>query len=182
MLPFCISVPPFYFWGFGSSFLFFFFFWIIFISITLNYFSGRLPISSFIWSGGFFPSSFICCMFLCVFILFNLLWLGLFSTDCKAVAPLTESAPRVRLAHCLVTVSWSGGSGVYILMGGAGSCLCKRQCCVHWCVMGYLWALDDFGQGCVPVLIVVWDVVSGTVTWPLSGTLGLVLRWRALVH
>ena len=49
-------------------------------------------------------------------------------------------------------------------MGGAGCCLYKRQCCVHWCVMGYLWALDDFGQGCVPVLIVVWDVVSGTVT------------------
>ena len=47
-------------------------FWIIFTIITLNSFSGRLPISSlFVWSWGFLPCSFICCMFLCLFLLFN---------------------------------------------------------------------------------------------------------------
>ena len=52
-------------------------FWICFTIIILNFFSGRLPISSsFVWSCGFLPCSFICCMFLCIFILFNLLCLG----------------------------------------------------------------------------------------------------------
>ena len=51
--------------------------WIIFTMITLNYFSGRLPISSlFIWSFGFLPCSFLCNIFLCHLILSNLpcLW------------------------------------------------------------------------------------------------------------
>ena len=40
-------------------------FWIIFTIITLNSFSGTLPISSsFVLSGGFLPCSFICCVFL----------------------------------------------------------------------------------------------------------------------
>ena len=40
-------------------------FCIIFTLITLNYFSARRPISSsFVWSGGFLPCSFICCIFL----------------------------------------------------------------------------------------------------------------------
>ena len=52
-------------------------FWIIFTVITLNSFSGRLPISySFVWSGGFLPCSFICCVFLCLLILLHLLCLG----------------------------------------------------------------------------------------------------------
>ena len=38
-------------------------FWIIFTIITLDSFSGRLPISSsFVWSCGFLPCSFICCV------------------------------------------------------------------------------------------------------------------------
>ena len=50
-------------------------FWIIFTIITLNSFSGRLPISSsFVWSGGFLHCSFICCVFLCLLILLNLLF------------------------------------------------------------------------------------------------------------
>ena len=52
-------------------------FWIIFTIITLNFFSGRLPISSsFVWSGGFLPCSLINCVFLCLLILLNLLCLG----------------------------------------------------------------------------------------------------------
>ena len=51
-------------------------FWIIFTIITLNSFSGRLPISSsFVWSSGFLPCCFICCVFLFLLILLNLLCL-----------------------------------------------------------------------------------------------------------
>ena len=45
----------FYFWDFGSSLL----------SIILNSFPGRLPISSFIWSCKFLPCSFTGDIFLC---------------------------------------------------------------------------------------------------------------------
>ena len=52
-------------------------FQIIFTFITLNSFSGRLPISSLlIWSVGFLTCSFICCVFLCLLILLILLYLG----------------------------------------------------------------------------------------------------------
>ena len=52
-------------------------FWIIFTIITLNSFSGRLPISSsFVRSGGFLPCTLMCCVFLCFLILLNLLCLG----------------------------------------------------------------------------------------------------------
>ena len=50
--------------------------WIIFIIIPLNSFSDSLPISSsFIWSCRILPCSFACCIFLCHFILSNLLCL-----------------------------------------------------------------------------------------------------------
>ena len=46
--------------------------WIIFIIIILNSFSGRLPTySSFIWSGGFLPCSFIYNIFFCHLIFFD---------------------------------------------------------------------------------------------------------------
>ena len=51
--------------------------WIIFTIITLNCFSGRLPISSsFIWSVRFLPCSYICDIFFCLFFLLILLCLG----------------------------------------------------------------------------------------------------------
>ena len=51
--------------------------WIIFTIFTLNSFSGRLPISfSFVLVWWVFPCSFICCVFLFLLILFNLLCLG----------------------------------------------------------------------------------------------------------
>ena len=61
----------------GLFILFHWWFWIIFTIITLNSFSGRLPISSsFVQSGGFLPCSFICCVFLCLLILLNLTVFG----------------------------------------------------------------------------------------------------------
>ena len=57
--------------------IFFSRFWNIFTIIILNYFSGRFPISSsFVWFGGHLSCSFICWIFLCLFILFRLLCLG----------------------------------------------------------------------------------------------------------
>ena len=49
---------------FIHSYVLFLRFWIIF-TIILNYFPGRLPISSFIWSYKFLPCSFTCNIFLC---------------------------------------------------------------------------------------------------------------------
>jgi len=64
-------------------------FWIIFTFITLNYFSGQLPISSsFVWSGGFLSCSFIYCLLSCLFILYILLCLGSISSF-KIIIPLT---------------------------------------------------------------------------------------------
>ena len=64
-------------------------FWIIFTIITLNSFSGSLPISSsFVWPGGFLPCSFICCVFLCLsFCLTYCVW-GFLLTGCRFVVPV----------------------------------------------------------------------------------------------
>ena len=52
-------------------------FWINFTIIIQNSLSGRFPISSsFVWFGGHLSCSFICWVFLCLFILFKLLSLG----------------------------------------------------------------------------------------------------------
>ena len=52
-------------------------FWINFTIIIQNSLSGRFPISSsFVWFGGHLSCSFICWLFLCLFILFKLLSLG----------------------------------------------------------------------------------------------------------
>ena len=116
-------------------------FWIIFTLITLNSFSGRLPISSsFVWSGGFLPRSFICCIFLCHLILFNLLCLG--SPFCR---------PQVCGSCCFWCLSPVGevgsmgcvgslveGTGATVLVGGAGSCLSCGQGRIWQCVLGCL--------------------------------------------
>ena len=102
--------------------------WIIFIIITLNSFSGRLPVSpSFVWSGGVLPCFFICCMFLCLFILFNLLCSGPSSSSYKVIVPLTcRVCPQcVGLDQYLVKVSWLAGTGSCVLVVGAISCLSK---------------------------------------------------------
>ena len=80
-------------------------FWIIFTIITLNSFSGSLPISSsFIWSCGFLSCSFVCKIFLCLLILSNLQYLRSpfprlqgRSSSCFFSLP-----PVVGLVQCLV--------------------------------------------------------------------------------
>ena len=100
-------------------------FWIIFTIITLNSFSGRLPISSsFVRSGGFLPCSFICFVFLCLLILFNLLCLGspfrrlqARSSHCFWCLPPVGEVGSVTCVGFLV-----GATGACFLVGGAGSC------------------------------------------------------------
>ena len=124
-------------------------FWIIFTIITLNSFSGRLPLSSsFVWTGGFLPCSFICYVFLCLLTLLNLLCLG--SLFCRL---------QVRSSHCfwcLPSVGKVGsvgcvgflveGTGACVLVDEAGSCLSGGQDSVWWCVLGCLWTYYDFRQ------------------------------------
>ena len=100
--------------------------WIIFTIITLNSFSGRLPISSsFIWSGGFLPCYFICCVFLCLLILLNLLCLGspfhrlqVHSSRCFWCLPPVAKFGSVGCVGFLVE-----GPSACVLVDEAGSCL-----------------------------------------------------------
>ena len=118
-------------------------FWIIFTVITLNSFSGKLPISSsFIWSCGFLPYSFVCNLFLCLFILSNLLCLwspfcrlwGCFPSCFWCLPPVGEVSPVAWVGFLM------GGTGTCTLVGGAVSCPSDRQGCIRWCVLECLWA------------------------------------------
>ena len=123
--------------------------WIIFTIITLNSFSDRLLISSSVWSGGFLPCSFFCCVFLCLLILLN--WLCLASPFCRL---------QVRSSHCfwclppvskVALVGCVGflveGAGACVLVNEAGSCVSGGQDLVRWCVLVcFLWTYHDFRQ------------------------------------
>ena len=116
-------------------------FWIIFTIITLNSFSDRLPISSsFFWSGGFLPCSFLCRIFLCLLILFILLCLGspfhrlqVCSSRCFWCLPPVGEVGSVACVGFLVE-----GTCACVLVGGAGSCLSGGQGHVQWCALGCL--------------------------------------------
>ena len=85
--------------------------WIIFTIIILNSISGRLPISSsFVWFSEHLSCSFICWVFLCLFLLFRLLCLGWPFCSWKFVVPLYcgGSSLWVALDKWLVEVSWLG--------------------------------------------------------------------------
>ena len=124
-------------------------FWIVFTIITLNSFSGRLPISSsFVWSGGFSPCSFICCVFLCLLILLNLLCLGspfrrlqICSSRCFWCLPPVAKVGSVGCVGFLVE-----GTCVCVLVDEAWSGLSGGQDCIRWCVLGCLWPYYDFMQ------------------------------------
>ena len=115
--------------------------WIIFTIITLNSFSGRLPISSsFVWSREFLPCSFICCLFLCVLILLNLLCLGppflrlqICSSHCFWCRPPVGKFGSVGCVGFLVEMT-----GACVLVDAATSCVSGGQDHVRWCVLGCL--------------------------------------------
>ena len=153
-------------------------FCIIFTIITLNYFSVRLPIStSFVWSGGVLPCSFICCVFLCLLTLLHLQCLE---------SPVCRLQVHISLCFwCLPPVGKFGSvscvgflveeTGACFLLDEAGSCLSGGQD-HQWCVLGCLWPYYDLnslsanGWRFVLVLLVVWHSVSSTVAcWSLNG-------------
>ena len=95
-------------------------FWIICTIIILNYYSGRLPISSsFVWFGGHLSCFFTCQIFLCLFILFRLLCLG---------------CPFCRLEVHGFSLLWSllpvDGVGLVACQGflARGTCICVLVC------------------------------------------------------
>ena len=154
-------------------------FWIIFTIITLNSFSGSLPISSsFFRAAGFLPYSFICCVFLCVLIFLNLLCLEppflrlkVHSSRCFWCLPPVGKVVSVGCVGFLVK-----GTGACVLVDEAGSCVSGGQDYVLCYVLGVcdllmiLGCLSANGWGFVPVLLVVWHRVSSTVAcWLLSG-------------
>ena len=112
--------------------------WLIFTIITLNSFSGRLPISSrFVWSHGFLPCSFICYVFLCLLILLNFLclWspfhrLQVRSSCCFPCLPPVVKVGSVGCVDFLVE-----GTGACVLVDEAGSCISSGQDHVWWCVL-----------------------------------------------
>ena len=116
-------------------------FWIIFTIVTLNYFSGRLTISSlFFWSGRFLPCSFICCVFLCLLILLNFLCLGyafcrlqVRNFRCFWCLPPVAKVDPVGCLGLLVE-----GTSACVLVDEAVSCLSGGQDHVRWCVLGCL--------------------------------------------
>ena len=153
-------------------------FWIIFTIITFSSFSGRLPISSsFVWSGAFLLCPFICCVFLFLLILLNLLCLG--SLFCMLQVRSSRCfwcLPPVAKVQWVVSASWWRGL-VPVFW-------CMRLDLVFLVHMtmygGEFWGVCDLimifgslsanGWGCVPVLLVVWHRVSSTVAcWSLSG-------------
>ena len=110
-----------------------------FTIITLNSFSGRLPISSSFGLLGFYfvHSS---AVYFCLLILLKLLCLG--SAFCRL---------QVRHSRCFWCLSPVGkvgsvgcigflveGTGVCVLVDEAGSCLSGGQDRVQWCVLGCL--------------------------------------------
>ena len=138
-------------------------FWIIFTIIILNSFSGRLPISSsFVWSGGFLPCSFIFCVFLCLLILLNLLCLGspfhslqFHSSHCFWCMPPVDKVGSVGCLGFLLE-----GTGACVVTDEAGSCLSGGRTTsggVFWHVCELSMILGSFsanGWDCVPVLLV----------------------------
>ena len=138
----------------------------------MNSFSGRLPISSsFIWSYGFLPCSFICNIFFCHLILSDLLCLwspfcrlqGHSSSCFQCICPLIgEGVTGACVGFFL------GGSGVCAVVGGAESCALMGWTMSDG-VLGVvcelsmtLGSLSVDGWGCVPVLLVVWCGASSS--------------------
>ena len=130
----------------------------MFTIITLNSFSGRLPISSsFSCSCGFLLCSFAKYFSIVYFLYFSIFSIvsfcvtfsvcGLLSSGCRiivlasGVCPLVGEVGPGACAGLLV-----GGTGACPLVVGAWSCSSDGQGLVKWCVLRWLWAQYDFRQ------------------------------------
>ena len=111
--------------------------WIIFTIITLNFFQVDCL---FVWSSGFLPYSFFCCVFLCHCILLHLLCLGSPSHRLQVHSSFwfwcLPPVAKVGLVGCggfLVE-----GTGACVLVDEALSCLSGGQDRFRWFVLGCL--------------------------------------------
>ena len=150
-----------------------------FTIIIRNSLSGRFPISSsFVWFGGHLSCSFICWVFLCLFLLFILLFGVAFPYSGSLWSSL----------YCGVSSLWVGLYRWLVKF----SCLGKLVSAFWWVELGFfslecnevssseLWDVSGFGvtlgslyieaQGYVPVLLenLCGMSCSGT-CWPLGG-------------
>ena len=147
-------------------------FWIIFTIIILNSFSGRLPISSsFVWSGGFLRYSFICCVFLCLLVLLNLLCLGSpfcrlhvcsshFFGTCSQWVRLVQWVVQASWWRGLVPVFWWMRLDLVFLVGRTTSDGVFWDICELSMILG---SHSANGLGCIPLLLIVWHRVFSTV-------------------
>ena len=134
-------------------------FWLIFSIIILNYFSGRLPVSSLVWFGGHLSCSFTCWIFLCLLILFRLLCLGcpFCRLEVRGSSLWWSLLPVVVLDKWLVKVS---GQGSLCLCSGGWSWI-SLECnevssSEFWGAYGFGMALGSLSfnaQGCVHILL-----------------------------
>ena len=88
------------------------------------------------------PCSFICCIFLCLPIFFNLVCLGshfhrlqVRSSRCFWFLP---PVGKVGSVACVGFEGVVEGTDACVLVSGPGSCLSGGQACGRWCVLGCL--------------------------------------------
>ena len=147
--------------------------------LTLNSFSGRLPISSsFVWSGGFFLAPLSAAYFSVFSFSLSYCFWGLLFACCQFIVPSVFGVcPQwVRLVPWLVQASWLRGLvpvfwwlglDLVFLVGRVMSGGVFWGVCELSMILG---SLSANGWGCVPVLLVVWHGASSTgACWPLGG-------------
>ena len=164
-------------------------FLIIFTIIILNYFSGGLPISSsFIWTFVFLVCSFICVVFLCLFIIIFLtycVWSLLFpGFKIGFFLPFGFCPPKVGpvvsvsflwgeicaefLFVCLFFLWWARLSEVVVLSADDWVYICLVSCLYEASCTGCYWGLCD-ARSCIQLVSFVWFLTIwhslGLVLW-----------------
>ena len=120
-------------------------FWIIFTIITLNSFSGRLPMSSpFVWSCWFFTML----LHLLCFSVFSFCLINVFGVSFPPLARLQVPftcevcSPGWGWTSVLWRLPGRGETGACFLVSGSRSCLAEGQCHIQWCV----WSVCELGM------------------------------------
>ena len=155
-------MPPFYFQDLGACLLWFLWFFFRYIAYFLFIY---LVLGFFFF---FLPCSFICTIFSCRLILFNLLCLGsLFSqaTGLYFLLPLLSAPWWVRMACVDFLVE---GPWVCTLVNRFECLYSVCQGLIRWGVLGYLsGSLFTDGWVCAILLIVWHDISSTEACWKL---------------
>ena len=94
------------------------------------------------------PWPFICCVFLCLFILLNLLCLGspFHRLQVRSFCCFWCLSPVAKVVSVGCLGFLVEGTSACVLVDVAVSCLSGGQVHVLWCVLGNLWPYYDFRQ------------------------------------